>query len=170
MSRKTSHCRLVRLESRGRLNVTVLVDRLDHAVALAEKLPTWPIIGPKNISLRGYPARVRRLFRPRSHPGNRRGDRDDGGGQGSRLCFRHRYLGRAGPVRCADSRFVVGGAAALSLPPLLMSIFLMLSTRPGNGASAEEQEYEQKDFYRVGIDPVYGRIQRFLKSQKWRKR
>ncbi len=154
---------------RGRLNVTVLVDRLDHALALHEKLPTWPIIARENISLRGYSKRVRRLFRPRVPSWDfvrwqivMTDAAEDFHGYASDILI---WAG-AGPCAAPLPNSWLAGSSHFSRPLLIVDFHDAFNAQTRKWSSRRMNEYARGNFFPVGVCPSDGRIRRFLESQQ----
>lgn len=156
---------------RTQYQVTVLVDRLDHAVALADKLHDWPVVGPDNISLHGYPARVRRMLRPMAswEPARRivmTDAAEDYPGYLSNIVI---WAG-AGPCAAPIPDTWLKEPRHYSSPLLIIDFADWFNGTTRKWSKSREREYERRDLFRVGIDPVYGRINRFLKAHQWSER
>ncbi len=158
---------------RGRLNVTVLVDRLDHALALHTKLPTWPIIARENISLQGYSKRVRRLFRPRGPSWDFRrwqivmtDAAEDFHGYSSDIVI---WAG-AGPCAAPLPNSWLAESSHYRRPLLIVDFHDAFNPKTGQWSRRRMDEYAHRDFFPVGVHPTDGRIRRFLDFQQRGKR
>ncbi|QGJ68572.1 Hypothetical protein PBC10988_2330 [Planctomycetales bacterium 10988] len=146
--------------------ITILVDRLDHAVSLGEQLRDWPIIISKSVFLEGYPARVRKRLnrdRRRMHYGTRQIVMTD----------------MAESYRSRPDILLWAGASPYppSIPckwreedrdsnrPLLIVDFLDRFNRQTRKWSKSRKEiFAQQNIFEVGTDPTRERVHRFLEK------
>jgi hypothetical protein len=147
-------------------SVTILVDRLDHAIAIGKKLSDWPIVIHKGVDLRGYPGSIRsRLKRDRE-------TLIDGSHQ--IVLTDARFRGG-----CSDVVLWAGGGpyvdsipdswlteASDSCRPLLIIDFVDAFNRQMRAWGVSRREgYGKRDIFEVGIERTQGRAQRFLRQQ-----
>ena len=148
-------------------NVAILVDRVDHAVALGKMLPDWPIIAGDKIDTHGLPGSIRtRLKHGRRQPIGR--------------C--QIVLSDAAQRRNGSDLDVViwaaGGTGVEGLPaswlaqmpgtnrPLLIVDFKdRFNAVTGTWSAKRNAAYEARDLFEIGVTPTQGRIRRFRSQQ-----
>lgn len=145
--------------------VTILVDRLIHACALAKKLPEWPIIAGEDLDLFGLPVWVKtRLKR------DRRGWRD--GHQqivltDAAASFDGHHTdvviwAGAGPYGAPIPKGWLGQRPGTELPLLVVDFLDLFNDQTREWQRKRQKDYEHHDIFEAGVDPVIGRIERFL--------
>lgn len=150
--------------------VTVLVDRLVHAVALAKKLPDWPIIAGEDLDLVGLPRSIKtRLKRGRQLwiDGPRQIVLTDSAASVAGNCSDVVIWAGGGPhgPEMPDSWF---GQERDTEHPLLVVDFLdLFNAQTRQWQHRRRERYDQQDIFEVGVDPLIGRIERFL-HRHWR--
>ena len=155
----------------GPHRVIVLVDRLDHAVALERKLPGWPIITSKGTSFRGYPGSVRNRLK--------RGQSIWAGGSPWEYGQRQIVLTDAPPSFAGYYSDVViwagsgpwaapipgawlGERCGSHCPLLVVDFFDLFNPQTQQWSWQRRDDYAQQDIFDVGVHPVLGRMERFL--------
>ena len=151
--------------------VTILVDRLDHAIALGRKLDDWPIIAGKDCNLRGLSVSIRR-----------RVARDpqqwlDGSHQIVLTDAAKTFPGYHSDIVLWAGGGVGGGAIpncwlfSRNDPrrPMLIVDFLDHSSQQAREWSRlRRKDYERRDIFRVGVSAAVGRVCQFLHKHKER--
>ena len=144
-----------------RFAISIVVDRPEHAIMLARRLPDWSVIIDRECNLSDVSRRLRRrIQRDQQH--------------GSLLRIIDADTART--IRDCDSDIVIwaGGGTSVDLPdswlhsccetrrPLLIIDFQDDYSRLARRYTRKRQEgLIERDIYSVGTSPVMGRLQRF---------
>lgn len=149
-------------------SVTIMVDRVEHAISLARKLPDWPVYAPQDCDLRGISRTLRQRLR-----GHHRWTQ--GTNQIVVAAAAKQFRGYLSDVLIWGS----GGAGGVPLPEswlyspddprrpfLLVDFFDKFDSKAEKWSEQRRSNYEQRDLFRVGMDAATGRIIRFLEQQR----
>ncbi|QEF98905.1 hypothetical protein Mal15_29630 [Stieleria maiorica] len=153
---------------RDQLNVTIAVDRLDHAIQLGKRLPDWPIIAENNNNLHDISPQIRRRIKTDSKrwlPGDQQivvaEEAKSFGGNHSDVVI-----------------WASGGTSVAAIPaswmfsqsdpdrPMLIVDFLdKFAPAARQWSMRRFRHLEARDVFRVGTPTPIGRIERFLRDE-----
>ena len=152
----------------GARKVAIVVDRIDHAIAMGRKLPDWPIVTKKGARFSDLPgSQRRRIARDRANPG-----------RGEVQIVMSNALARAN----LDVDVIVaaaGGKEPLILastlarhdrsdePVLIVDFKDRFNHKTAKSADFRKLAYEKRDIFETGISPQEGRARRFV-QKLWR--
>jgi hypothetical protein len=151
----------------SRQGVIVLVENLEHALALSCRLPDWPILTGVEVCLHGLPAEQAPRIRPASPLGE------------AHPLYAIVTASGLGTLDVSAVGVVVRADGGAGLPALLGLSFVVSSTDPPppvllidfcdrhlpllrRWSRWREKAYAERGWFAPGVDPVQGRVEQFL--------
>lgn len=153
-------------ESASEPTVTVLVEQLDHAIALGKVLKDWPIHSSNDVDTYGKPGRVRtRLKNDRKHsPGRRQIVLADVARQFPGYETDIVITASSGPHVAALPESWLYQLDWQPRPLRIVDFRDRFNPQTKRWSRNRQRAYERRDLFEMGLKPVEGRIRCFLQE------
>ena len=153
---------------RDQLNVTIAVDRLDHAIQLGKRLPDWPIIAGSNNNLHDISPQIRRRIKTDSKrwlPGDQQivvaEEAKSFGGNHSDVVI---WASGGTTVATIPAAWMFSQSAP-DRPMLIVDFLDDFAQAARDWSVRRFRHLEARDVFRVGTPTAIGRIKRFLRAE-----